>query len=270
MRFILLIKFQYGSGSVSVLPISAGSPYFSDDISTTRLEGSGPNTDRQEASHAHQVVLLQDRGELLVPDLGGDRVYIFKKDQCGDWSVHDHIQFPPGSGPRHVVVHGQYSLQNITDKRRSIDGHLYTLLELTSQLAQSPYPPDKTSSLIITSTMANPPTLPHDMLAAEVLIPPSNASYPTAYVYVSNRNDPSPDGDIIAIFSTSMELIAEVRTGLNHVRGIIFGGHDDRYLVAGGVHGGGVKVFERIEGGKSLKEIASNPDIVKPTGFLWL
>ncbi|KAG2158683.1 uncharacterized protein EDB93DRAFT_1076435 [Suillus bovinus] len=37
----------------------------------------------------------------------------------------------------------------------------------------------------------------------------------------------------------------EVRTGLNHVQGMAFGGDEDKYLVVGGVEGGGVKVFER-------------------------
>jgi hypothetical protein len=38
----------------------------------------------------------------------------------------------------------------------------------------------------------------------------------------------------------------------------------------GGMLGGGVKMFERIEGGRALTEIAALPDIEKSTGFLWL
>ena len=68
---------------------------------------------------------------------------------------------------------------------------------------------------------------------------------------MSNRNDPSPEGDIISIFSVAdpakIELVAEVRSGLKHLRGMAFGGSDDRYLIAGGAHGPGVKVFERTE-----------------------
>jgi hypothetical protein len=121
--------------------------------------------------------------------------------------------------------------------------------------------------------MSNPPTAPHDMLAAELLIPAPNRTFSTPYAYVSNRNDPSPEGDTIAIFSIagdSLELVAEVRTGLKHLRGMVFGGADDKWLVAGGVHGGGVKVFERIDGGKGLKVVAENGGIEAPTGFLWV
>lgn len=110
------------------------------------------------------------------------------------------------------------------------------------------------------------------MLAAEILIPPPNELFSTPYIYVSNRNDPSPEGDVIAIFSAAdpekLELVAEVRSGLKHLRGMLFGGPDLKYLIAGGVHGGGVKVFERIDGGKGLKEVASH-SLDAPTGFLW-
>jgi hypothetical protein len=112
------------------------------------------------------------------------------------------------------------------------------------------------------------------MLAAEILIPKVNSSFPTPYIYLSNRNDPSPAGDIVSIFDfvsdpNKLELIAEVRTGLKHARGILFGGEDDKYMIAGGVNGGGVKVFQRVDGGRGLKEVARNESIAAPTGFLW-
>jgi 6-phosphogluconolactonase (cycloisomerase 2 family) len=123
-------------------------------------------------------------------------------------------------------------------------------------------------------TTSKAPDTPTDQLAAEILIPPPNASFPTPYLYLSNRNDPSPQGDIISIFSIqnsdSLELIAEIRTGLKHLRGMAFGGPNDEYLIAGGTKGGGVKVFERIYGGKSLRLIATSNSIEAPTSFLWL
>jgi len=122
--------------------------------------------------------------------------------------------------------------------------------------------------------MSNPPIAPTDQLAANILIPPPNRSFPIPYLYLSNRNDPSPEGDIISIFSIqnpdSLELIAEIRTGLKHLRGMTFGGPDDKYLITGGANGGGVKVFERIDDGKSLRLIATNDSIRAPTSFLWL
>jgi 6-phosphogluconolactonase (cycloisomerase 2 family) len=123
--------------------------------------------------------------------------------------------------------------------------------------------------------MLNPPPTPNEMLAAEILIPTPNSSFPTAYLYLSNRNDPSPEGDIISVFAIEnpeepLRLITEVRTGLKHVRGMVFFGPDDKFLIAGGGTGGGVKVFERVDGGKGLKIVAENPSIEQPTAFLVL
>ena len=101
------------------------------------------------------------------------------------------------------------------------------------------------------------------MLAAELLITPPNLIFKKPYVYVSNRNDPHPEGDTIAVFSTvtpsepKLTLLSETRTGLRHLRGMVFFGEDERFLIAGGANGGGVKVFERIDDGSTLKEVAS-------------
>ena len=155
---------------------------------------------------------------------------------------------------------------------------LYTLLELTSEVAAHRFPPLPAEPTLLdtVTTMAQPPSGPDgaSMLAAEILIPRPNASYSAPYIYVSNRNDPSPSGDIIAIFSPvnaegKIGRAAEVRSGLKHLRGMEFGGVDGRWLVAGGALGGGVKVFERVDGGKGLKEVAQ-VEIEAPTGFLWL
>lgn len=158
----------------------------------------------------------------------------------------------------------------------SSGGILYTVLELTSEVTAHRLPTLPAVATFITSKtlLPNPPPLPAraDMLAAEVLIPTPNATFSHPYLYASNRNDPSPEGDSIVIFSIAdpekLEIVAEVRTGLRHLRGMQFGGPDNRWLVAGGVFGQGVKIFERIDGGKGLKQIAA-VDVEAPTGFLW-
>ena len=150
------------------------------------------------------------------------------------------------------------------------------MLELSSEVTAHRLPPlpAEPTHLATVPTMSKfPGTLAETgMLAAEILLPAPNSAFPTPYLYVSNRNDPSPEGDVIAIYSVAdpekVELVAEVRSGLKHLRGMVFGGPQDKYLVAGGVLGGGVKVFERVDGGKGLKDVASLA-LEAPTGFLW-
>ncbi|TFK26294.1 putative isomerase YbhE [Coprinopsis marcescibilis] len=254
---------NYSSGSVYVAPISTDAPYVSPKGYRVTFEGTGPNQARQEASHPHQVIFHPEYPELFVPDLGADVVRRLKKDPTtGRWTPAGHIGFELGGGPRHVAFY---------------NGDLFTLLELSSKVVRHklpplPHPPKFIAS---TTTMSNPPPSPNDMLAAEIHIPSPNSSFPVAYLYLSNRNDPSPEGDIISIYAIEnpdqpLRLITEVRTGLNHVRGMEFFGEDNRYLIAGGGRGGGAKVFERIDGGKDLRVVAENTSLEAPTGFLVL
>lgn len=153
---------------------------------------------------------------------------------------------------------------------------MYTLLELQSQITAHRLPPLPAEPTVLDTvpTMKSFPGPIEElgMLAAEILIPPPNSTFSTPYLYASNRNDPSPEGDVISIYSVAdpekIVPVAEVRSGLKHLRGMVFGGPNDEYLVAGGVFGGGVKVFERVDGGKGFKELA-HLDLDAPTSFLW-
>ncbi|KAJ7066707.1 putative isomerase YbhE [Mycena amicta] len=251
---------NYSSGSICVVPIASTPPYLLPGQVVTQLFGHGPNDQRQKGPHAHQVFLDEHKVELLVADLGSDRLCRFTKDVNGGWILQAYVRYSPGSGPRHVAIH---------------DGALYTLHELSSTISKHRFHALPAAPTLIGEkpTMSNPPTPPHDMLAAELLIPKPNATFSTPYAYVSNRNDPSDEGDIISIFAIegdALDLVAEVRTGLKHLRGMAFGGLDDKWLVAGGVNGGGVKVFERVDGGRALRQFAANSSIESPTGFLWV
>jgi len=66
--------------------------------------GSGPNRERQEASHPHQAVVSPDGGHLFVCDLGCDKVWVhpIDGDTLGPAAA---IDAPAGSGPRHLVFH---------------------------------------------------------------------------------------------------------------------------------------------------------------------
>ncbi|KAF9047665.1 Lactonase, 7-bladed beta-propeller-domain-containing protein [Panaeolus papilionaceus] len=257
---------NYMSGTIGSLSISPSNPnILPPTTASVQLSGTGPNKDRQEGSHPHQVVYHEEYEELLVPDLGADAVYRLKRSpKDASWKLVGHIGFEAGGGPRHVVVY---------------ENSLFTLLELSSKVVRHTFPPLPALPKLIksTPTMSNPQPTPNDMLAAEIYIPQPNKTYPTPYLYLSNRNDPSPEGDLISIFAITdsegkdgLELVNEIRTGLKHVRGMVFGGEDDKYVVVGGANGGGVKVFERVEGGRGLRLVSACEGVQGPTGFLWL
>lgn len=101
---------KYSSGSVAFFPLPpADKPVFQSTPSAlVQLSGSGPNQARQLSSHAHQAILHPDREELLIPDLGADKVWRFTKAETGKWEIGGHIKYSSGGGPRHVTFYGAY------------------------------------------------------------------------------------------------------------------------------------------------------------------
>ncbi|KIJ51268.1 hypothetical protein M422DRAFT_158305 [Sphaerobolus stellatus SS14] len=255
---------NYSGGSLAVFPLGTSSPYLPVTASQIiSFSGTGPVTSRQEGSHPHQVLIHPGREEVIIPDLGADKIWRLQK-EGSEWVVKDDIEAPPGGGPRHAIVLGDT---------------LYTLMELSNYITSHKLPavPEKATLTSTIATLSNPPINPTSLdpppLSAEILSPAPSSDFPVQYLYVTNRNDPSPEGDILSIFEvkpdSSLDLVKEVRTGLNHLRGIAFD-ETNRYLVAGGTMGHGAKVFERIDGGKDFKEIVHLKDVESPTGFHWL
>ena len=153
--------------------------------------------------------------------------------------------------------------------------------------------------LVNVSVIPNDPQVPKGakFATAEILYPGPLDGSTDNFVYVSNRNIGEPDqrGDSIAIFqhtagsqdgtapatsrprfrraNEDLTLVVQVFTGLQQIRSMAFS-DDGVYLVAGGSKdgggAGGVKVFQRINGGKGLQEVAKNTDIDTRTGFVWV
>lgn len=117
---------NYSSGNAAVL---AASPI---DAASARLfahPGRGPVTERQGESHAHQVTATP-WGTVLVADLGSDRVDEYVPDTEDGVPVRiDSAELPPGTGPRHVALKGDFLLV-----AGELDGYLHVLRR--SPLAQ--------------------------------------------------------------------------------------------------------------------------------------
>jgi 6-phosphogluconolactonase len=76
-KFLLVAN--YGSGSVADFPLKEDGSIGA-RAAKVQFEGSGPDQKRQKGPHAHAVVLSSDDRFLFVPDLGADKVRIFKFD----------------------------------------------------------------------------------------------------------------------------------------------------------------------------------------------
>ncbi|KAJ7719082.1 hypothetical protein DFH07DRAFT_872351 [Mycena maculata] len=229
---------NYSSGNGRIIPTTTSPELFSNDAPVITFPPRPGNV-----SHPHMA--LQHGTEVFVPDL------------------------PLASGPRHI---------------RISDDRLYILHELSSTLTVQAIPaaPNGTSTIISTASIIPDERAPGALwAAAEIMIPPPSARFPSQYIYVSNRNTgvQTPVGDSVAIFENldqgtpreRLQLVKQVFTGLDQIRGMQFGGADNEYLIAGGVAGdAGVVVYERVDGGRDLAEVVRNTDVPTRTSFVWV
>lgn len=98
---------NYSGGNAAVLPIhSDGS--LGEATSVVQHEGSSINEERQEAPHAHSILLDAENGHAFVCDLGLDRVMVYAYDgEAGRLGRADTpwVSVKPGAGPRHLAFH---------------------------------------------------------------------------------------------------------------------------------------------------------------------
>lgn len=100
-----LLTANYRSGSVSSLPLDAGGGIAGPAVVLSH-HGSGPDPDRQEGPHAHQVVPDPSGRWVLTTDLGTDSVRVCTLDaESGALRVHGEVGLRVGSGPRHLAFH---------------------------------------------------------------------------------------------------------------------------------------------------------------------
>jgi 6-phosphogluconolactonase len=176
-RFVL--SANYSSGSIAIHPILADGS-LGEATQYLQRAGSGPNQDRQEGPHAHQVTFDRAGEFVLDVDLGSDTVYASRLSEKGQLEAVSLLEIHPGAGPRHVVFHPGGAAA-------------YVINELDSTLTVCSYTDGELTAVQTIST--RPEGAQGDNFPAEVLI-----SADGRFVYGSNRGD-----NTIAVFETGAE-----------------------------------------------------------------
>lgn len=162
---------NYMGPSVTVYPVSEeGIP--GPASVRFRHTGSGPNLDRQEMAHPHSTVFSSDGQFLFVPDLGLDKIMVYKLGSEQQWVGHDAVSLAPGAGPRHFKFHPSGKTA-------------YVINELDCTVTRFTY--DQPGVLEKQESLTTlPDTFSGESFCAEVVLSPDGR-----YLYASNRGHDS-------------------------------------------------------------------------------
>lgn len=102
-----LLAANYGGGSIICLPIGHDGR-LGDSTSFIQHRGTSVDPGRQTGPHAHGIVLDAANHFVFVPDLGLDKVMVYRfNPSTGRLSAADppSASVAPGAGPRHIAFH---------------------------------------------------------------------------------------------------------------------------------------------------------------------
>lgn len=102
----MLLTAQYGGGSVAAFSLNTDGSLKARTALIKHAGGAKVVTGRQDRPHAHWVGFSPDNRFAFVPDLGLDKVMIYKVDLANGGLVpHGFGALAPGAGPRHMKFH---------------------------------------------------------------------------------------------------------------------------------------------------------------------
>ncbi len=102
-RCLVLVNYHSEAGPGSVAVYAIGPDGGLEESALLHHEGAGPNPRRQSCPHPHSANIDPSGRYVLVPDLGIDRVVVYRMDAAGAALARaGEAAVEPGSGPRHL------------------------------------------------------------------------------------------------------------------------------------------------------------------------
>jgi len=224
-----ILTAQYGAGSTAVFSVNKDGSIKERTQLVKHKGGSKVVGNRQDAPHAHWTGFSPDERFAFVPDLGMDKVAIYKVDTAkSKIEQHGFGVVPPGGGPRHMKFHtnGKW---------------IYVLNELDLSVTRFDYDA-KAGTMTPQETVL---TVPKDALAkekfkscSEIRVHPSGR-----FVYAANRGH-----DTVTVFSVDQSTGKLTFVERENVRGAtprnVNLTPDGRWLIAAGQDSSTLAVFE--------------------------
>jgi 6-phosphogluconolactonase len=245
-----LVVANYTGGNFVVFPLSEMAPCGC--IVDPDEQGTGPNHERQDGPHAHDVVFDAANRFLIAVDLGLDQLFVYRFDLAlGSFTFGDpaSARVPPGAGPRHFAFH--------PDGR-----HAYSINELDSTVTALEWDPaGKLTADASVSTL--PAGFTGENSTAEVEVDSRGR-----FLYGSNRGH-----DSIAVFrinpvSGALTLIAHTLTRGKEPRHFALD-PTGRWLVAGNQNSNTLAVFRVDQTGGTLSPVGDPVSVGSPVCILF-
>lgn len=220
------------AGSITLFPIVAdGSLLPASDVQ--RPEGAGP-TPRQTSSHPHSVVLSPDERFVYAPDLGTDKIWIFRVDA-------ERLKLLPaatgftaiaaGAGPRHMAFHPRLP-------------YAYVVNELNNTVTALRWNGQTGALDTLQSFYTLPSGFSGSSFTADIHLTPDGK-----FLYVSNRGHDSIAGFKLDPKTGLLAFFGTYPTGGNFPRG--FGiSPDGKLLLAGNQNTSNLRAFRITRSGE--------------------
>jgi 6-phosphogluconolactonase len=197
-----LLVANYGGGSVATFRVTEDGRVGS-KITMVQHKKDSPDRTGQRVPRPHSIVVSDDNRFAIVPDLGLNRVVVYRFDPSTGSLRPGNPPFmdsEPQSGPRHFKFHPSGKFGYVTN-------------EFSSSITVYSYDSGRGTLTPIQTISMKPKDFEGDNTAAEVVVHPSGK-----YVYASNRGH-----DSIVVFSVDpktgkLALVEHVPTGGNKPR----------------------------------------------------
>jgi len=172
-KYVLVAN--YSSGTLAVFPRGQDGK-LGEATAIVQHTGHGPDQERQEGPHAHQIELTSDNRFAVAADLGLDELLVYRFHPADGTLEANHPAFAtldPGSGPRHFAF--------------TPDGKFaYVLAEMASTVTAFGFDSSTGTFDKLQTLSSVPKDFKGHKEAAEIAVHPSGR-----FVYASNRGDDS-------------------------------------------------------------------------------
>lgn len=243
-----LINANYTAGSVSVFSMNEDGR-LDPPLQVIPFEGSSIMKSRQEKAHIHAAVFSPDGEYVFFPDLGSDKIWVFrfnaKTPQPLTAMKQYDVKAVPGSGPRHFTFHpnGHYA---------------YAIEELSGTVVTYAYHAGKLDSL---QRIFGYSKQQESYGGADIHISPDGR-----FLYSSNRWE---DENTIAIFSIDqtsgmLKLLGHQKTYGDHPRNFTID-PSGKFLLVANMLTNNIVVFKRKMKSGRLRKMKTEISIPAPS-----